>query len=130
MKTNSNMPGPIGRVVRILAGIVFLALCFKTLTGYASFLGLDLPGRTWWIAAATSFYLLPVVVNTGLNRYWGRWPQAVVFLLVCTAVAFDFFLYESLWGPPLGLLVYLLVVFVLGALGLAFILAGILAVPG
>ncbi|MHC4676935.1 MAG: hypothetical protein ACYTBZ_31005 [Planctomycetota bacterium] len=123
-------PGLFGRVVRIVAGLFLIYFFIKTITGYKSYVAYSLPGGTWWIGAAAGFYFLSDVVNIGFARSWSRWPQAVALFLALGAVVFDLFQYGNIWGPPLGMLIYILMVFVLGALGLSFLLAGILAVPG
>jgi hypothetical protein len=123
-------PGPFGRLVRIFAGLFLIYFFIETLTGYKGYVAYSLPGGTWWIGAAASFYFLSDIVNIGFARSWGRWPQAVALLLALGAVVFDLFQYGNIWGPPLGLLIYILMVFVLGALGPSFLLAAILAVPG
>jgi hypothetical protein len=122
--------GPIGRTVRLLAGIVLLFSSATVLVSYASYVGLGVPDNTWWLGSALSLFLLPRLVNVGFGRSWGRWPQAVVLLLAVVAVAFDLLRYGIFWGPPLGLLVYLLLVVVLGYFGLSFVLAAIFAVSG
>lgn len=123
-------PGPFGRVVRIFAGLFLIYFFIETLTGYKGYVGFNVPGGTWWIGAAASFYFLSDVVNIGFSRSWGRWPQAVFLVSAAAAAALNLFQYDRLWGPPLGLLIYLLMIFVLSALGISFLLAGILPVPG
>jgi hypothetical protein len=123
-------PRLLGRGIRIIAGLTLIYFFIKTLTGYKGYVGDSLPGGTWWIGAIISFYFLSDVVNIGFTRSWGRWPQAVALILALAAVTFNFIQYGDMWGPPLGLLVYLLMVVVLGYLGISFLLAGILAVPG
>ena len=106
----------------------------QVLTGYRGLLALrqgwDVPQGTWWIGAALCFYFLSNVVNRGFTRAWRWWPQLIFGLLALLAVVFDFWYYGSLWGPPLGLLLFLLMAYVLGHLGLSFLLAGVLGTPG
>lgn len=124
-------PGPVGRLVRILAGIWFFGWFFRNLIIYTKLVSLVVPTHPMlWFGVAASFYFLAEVVNAGFNRAWGRWPQLVVGLLALAAMLFDLALYGSVWGPPLGLLVFLLLVYVSGHLALSFIAAGISATPG
>jgi hypothetical protein len=102
----------------------------KTLIGYRSYISLNLPSGLWWIGAIVSFYFLPNVVNIGFTRSWGRWPQVVALLLALAATTFDILQYGKVWGPALGLLIWVLMVFVLGYLGLSLVLAAIMALPG
>jgi hypothetical protein len=102
----------------------------KTLIGYRSYISLNLPVGLWWIGALASFYFLPNVVNIGFTRSWGWRPQVVTLLLALAATAVDILQYGKVWGPPLGLLIYILMVFVFGYLGLSLVVAAIVALPG
>ncbi len=123
-------PGLLGRGIRIAAGFALLYFFIKTLTGYNSYVGFGYPGGTWWIGAIVSFYFLSEVINIGFTRSWKRRPQAFFLLLALGAAVFYILRYGEIWGPPLGLLVYILMVFVLGYLGISFFLAAIVASPG
>jgi hypothetical protein len=123
-------PGLQGRATRILFGIASLAFFGWTLANYTTLVSSGVPNVGWWIGAGWGFYLLTDVINIGFTRTWGRWPQLVVLLLALAAVALDLSIYGGFWGPPLGLLVFLLLAFVFGPLGLSFILSAIFATPG
>jgi hypothetical protein len=123
-------PGTIGRGIRFIIGLFLLYFFAKTLIGYRSYISLNLPSGLWWIGAIVSFYFLPNVVNIGFTRSWGRWPQVVALLLALAATTFDILQYGKVWGPALGLLIWVLMVFVLGYLGLSLVLAAIMALPG
>jgi hypothetical protein len=83
-----------------------------------------------WLGVALSFYFLAYVVNVGFTITWGRWLQLITVLVAMASVVLDLSVYGSFWGPPLGLLVFVLLAYVTGHLGLSFILAGLLATPG
>jgi len=123
-------PGIIGRAVRLFFGVLLIYFFVETFTSYSSYVAVGAPGGTWWLGAAISFYLLPEVTDVGFGLSWGRKSQMVALALALGAMVFDFFWYGNLWGPPLGLLVYLLMGVVLGYLGLSFVLAAIFGVPG
>ena len=141
MKTKFEKPGtfpqagPIGRTVHIVNGIVILYFFILVLQHYAGFIGLregwDVPkGVWWWIGAGYCFLLLPVMVNRGFTLEWGKRPQLVFVLLALAAAGFDFWYYGSLWGPPLSLLVVLLMAYVFAHLGFSYIVAAVAASPG
>ena len=124
-------PGPIGRAVRILGGILFLGLFILTVTSYTEIVSSDVP-TFWffWSGVAFSILVFSHQVNLGFNRICGWWPQVIVVLLAVAAVVFNLLQDGSFWGPPLGLLVFLLLALVTGQIGLSLILAASLAVPG
>ena len=102
-----------------------------TLTNFGNYIGLAVPKHPLiWLGVASSFYFLAYVVNVGFTITWGRRLQLILVAAAMAAVVLDFFIYRSFWGPPLGLLVFVLLAYVTGHLGVSFILAGILATPG
>ncbi len=123
-------PGPAGRVARIAAGIALLSLLVSNLADYRLAGDPNPPSLSWWFGVAVSFYFLDTVFAIGFCRSWGRWSQVVLLLLALVAVAFDLVQYGSFWGLPLAVLLYLLTGFVLGVIGLSFLLSAILATPG
>ena len=124
-------PGPIGRMVRIVSGCVLLYFFIVTLTSFENYFSLTVPKHPlMWLGVALSFYFLAYVVNVGFTITWGRWLQLIMVAAVLATVVLNLSIYGSFWGPPLGLLVFVLLAYVTGHLGVSFILAGILANPG
>ena len=126
--------GPMGRAIRLFNGIVILYFFLLVLQNYAGLVrlreGWDTPSSLFfWLGAAWSFLLIPHMIDRGFTLTWGPWAQLVFFIIVLGVVAFDFWHYGSLWGPLLGLLVFLLMAYVFGHLGLSYIVAGIFATP-
>ena len=124
-------PGPIGRMVRIISGCALLYFFAVTLTNFGNYIGLAVPKHPlMWLGVALSIYFLAYVVNVGFTITWGRRLQFILVAVAMDTIVLDFSIYQSFWGPPLGLLVFALLAYVTGHLGLSFILAGILATPG
>lgn len=130
-------PGRLGRALRIVAGAGSLVLCLVTLTGYAGYVSTDIPrGFGRWLGIALCVYFLSEganhsgAINRGFSRAWGRWPQAVMAFLAVAAMVYNFARYGTWWGLPLGVLIFVLVVYYTAHLGLSFVLAGILGHPG
>lgn len=124
-----NKPGVVGRLVRFLAGAVFLHFFILVMIGYESIvrLQLSIPG---WLGVAYCFYALSFAVNIGFNLEWKWWPQVIYLFLVLDAGLVSYFLFGSFFGPPLGFALLMLLVFFLGYVGFSFFLAAVLAVPG
>jgi hypothetical protein len=76
------------------------------------------------------FYFLRGVLNKGFGRSWGRWPQLMVGCLALVAIVYSLIFSGNWWGQPLGALMFVLILYVTGHLGLSFVLAGILGQPG
>ena len=127
----ANSPGILGRGVRLAAGVLLLSLCIMTLMAPRAWISDTMPQSLgMWFGAMLSFYALRGVPDKGLLRSWGRWPQFVVLSLALLAVGYNLVRLESWWGPPLGVLIFVLILYVTSHLGLSFVLAGILGHPG
>ncbi len=124
-------PGPIGRIVRIVPGIILLYLFVLILTNYKGFVGSDLPRHPLlWLGIAIGFYALPEMVGIGFGRDFGWRPRLIFGVVALAAAVFDLVQNGALWGPLLGSLIYLLLGYVTAALGISLILAGAFATPG
>jgi len=134
MSTAEPAPLVIGRTVRIVVGVVllyfFVVLIREAPHILAARSGWSVPRGSWWVGAIVLILALPSVVNGGFGRRWGAWPQLIYVLLLCGAALWDRLAYKSLWAPPLGSLILLLFLYVLGHAGLSFVVAGIAATPG
>lgn len=126
-------PGPFGRLVRLLFGVGILFSLAPSLIGGFSFFGESTTVPTailFWIAVGIGILNFNHVVNLGLGKSWGRRPQFVVLAGTAVATLLDLIFYGAWWAPPLGLFTWgwLLLMFI--PLGIAFLLAAVLATPG
>ena len=126
-------PSFIGRMIRLLNGILILILLVPSIAFSISYFSTStsVPREfLLWVAIALAFLNVNHVVNLGLGRSWGRRPQYLIVAIVMIAIALDLGIYQSIWAPPLGLFIYLWLLVEYIPLGIAFLLAGILATPG
>jgi hypothetical protein len=131
---NLPRPGAVGRLVRLLLGLLLLFFFAQVMRSAPGFLaaqkGWGIPDGDWWIVAAGCFLALSGVVNDGFGRRWGRWPQIVYLVLVVAAAIWDLAVYKVLWAAPLGFVVLLLVLYVLAHAGASFLVSAAVAAPG
>jgi hypothetical protein len=126
-------PGPIGRIARLLLGVLLLNgfIDLVIVPAYNDFVSLSPPSTPGiWITTALAFLFVADLVNITFGRSWGRWPQLVVALVGLLAVVFDRVQYGTFYGPATGLLVYVLLVWFTGFAGLSFLVQAIFATPG
>lgn len=124
-------PGWMGRIVRLLMGGALLYFLMKLLPAFDHIVGYSLPrGGLFWVGIALAFYALPLTLNPLFGRNIGRTVQLVVAGLALIAAGYDWLAQGQIWGPPLGLLAFSVLAFVLGETALAFLLAALFAVPG
>lgn len=126
-------PGPIGRTVRFVVGgflIYFFVGILRQAPGFlARQSGWRLPGGDWWFAGLICLFALPRMLKSGFDLDWKRLFLALLALAAAAFIA-DRLAYGALWAWPLGLVVLLLILFVIGYGGLSFLAAGFVATPG
>ena len=126
-------PGPIGRIVRLVLGLVLLLSAYSAAHRiYAGTppLSTSASDPTFWLAAALSFVGLRDMIDGGFGQWWGRWAQAAVLALAVAAAGIDVLWSGSVWEPALGWLVNGLMMVVLGYIGLNIVLQALIASPG
>ena len=84
----------------------------------------------FWILAAFFFWILPLVVNLGFGKSWGRRPQIVLATIVAIVGAWGLVVHGSVWTPALGWVVLVWLLYVSLHLGTSFLVATALATPG
>ena len=124
-------PGPIGRWLRILSGVLCFYFLYMVGRGYSGIVSTEFPAAiTLWLGVLFCLYGIPHVLNIGFGLNWGKWPRWVFVVIAVVAVAFSYFQNRTLWGPEVGLMIFSLLVFVLATLAPSFVLSGMIATPG
>ena len=120
-------PGPVGRMVRLLLGGFLLWNCylFLTLVGPE-----HLDNTTVLIWFAATVWLVPYVVNIGWGVRWGMWPRITLIGLWAVAGLAGWMVQGELANPALWFVLKWSSLYVMGHLGLSFVLSGIIATPG
>ena len=123
--------GLLGRGLRIVLGVSLLILGIETLLTPDDWISVTMP-RSFgmWLGAAICFHLLRGVPDKGFQRSWGRWPQLITMLLAVFIIVYNLVRTGNVWGQSLGVLIFVLIIYVAGHLGLSFVLAALLAHPG
>lgn len=125
-------PGIMGRSLRFFIGVLQIWFLTQTLPYFDRYINSQ-PTSLWipyFIGVAIAYYVLPLVVNLGFSVNWGESLRKGYLAFIAGAIIFNLFAYGNIWGAPLGLLLYLLGVYVHAHLGAAHILAGIIGTPG
>lgn len=120
-------PGPIGRLVRLVLGVVLAQFVYQWL-----FLSdhTDLTNLMVWPWVAFSFALVPYVVNIGFGVKLGAWPRVVLGLVLAGGFAAAY-LIDGTWQSAFAWEgIRWSQAYVYGHLGLSFFLSGLLATPG
>lgn len=124
-------PGPIGRLVRLILGVVcgwfIVAL---TLEGPVQIAARFPYIEDLWFWLIVALYLFSYVINIGFGRSWERWPQFAIITCAIVASITSYVTYNSFWGPPFAWFIIVWLTYVYAHLALSFVLAAILATPG
>ena len=108
-------PGPLGRLVRLGFGLLCLWYVYGLIQIWGQFLTPDGSIRPFiWNGIIIGLFLVSYVINIGYSRAWKKWP-AIVSALVFAAIAAFGYLTKGTVETHLGL---------------AFLVAGIIATPG
>ena len=124
-------PGIIGRTARLLFAVLCLYTVWSVLEHSGAFLFTTQAVLARFVVAiAFAFWLFPYVVNIGFSKAWRRRPQVAVVVLLLAAAAASWVYYGGILGPPVGLVVFVWLIYVFGHLGVSFALAFVLVTPG
>jgi hypothetical protein len=124
-------PGLVGRLVRFAFGVM-CAWYVQGLINVASQL-MDSSGhiRSFiWNGTAIGLFLVSYVINIGYSRSWKKWPaivSAVSFLIV---LGIGYFTAGVLETDLLARAMWVWILYLYTHLGVAFIIAGLIATPG
>ena len=128
----SPRPLLIGRAGQLGFGAFTLYVFAVNLVDYDAFVSTDAsdPDVLYWVAVGFAWWYFSDLVVVGFGRRSGRWPQVAVFPFAAVLVVADLVAYESAWGPPLGWGVFSFTEFFYLFIGISFLLAAVLRVPG
>ena len=122
-------PGPLGRGWRLIQGLVILYL-ISPLTALRPGGVIHVGDVGLWLGLAFTFLVANEVVKIGLGRDYGSWPRVGVVGLFALASLGDHFINGVWWGEIITLVIAAEILLVLGYLGISFLVAAALAVPG
>jgi len=124
-------PGPIGRVMRLMFGLVCAWHVANLIGVSASLLTNDGHVRPLiWNGLLPGVFLLSYVVNIGFSRDWGKRPAIVSVIVLLIFGASGYLLDGNIENGLLARAIWVWEFYVFAHLGLAFLLAGTLGTPG
>ncbi|MEE9173783.1 MAG: hypothetical protein V3U30_02265 [Thermoplasmata archaeon] len=130
-------PGPWGRVGRLVIGGLQVSATTLALLYANIFLQ---PEKAFQINLFVPIYIgissvialrwLSYMVNIAFRVTWGGRLYWVLLGLVALTLVLSLALFGAVWAPPFSLLVFLVILYTTGHLGVSHVLAAILATPG
>ena len=123
-------PGPIGRGLRLIAGLLILLAISPLIIRFRPGYTLSIDDWGPWVALAIAILAVNDVVNIGLGRDFGQWPRFGIIGLPLLGSLGDYLINVVWWGEIIALVIAAELLLVLGYLGVSFLVAAALAVPG
>lgn len=124
-------PGPIGRLVRLGFGVLSLYYVFGLWNIRYDLI--DSSGairQLLWNGIIPGLFLISYVINIGFSRAWKKWPAIASIALLLVAAGIGYLLSGDFESNILARTLQTWLIYIFVHLGLAFILAAILATPG
>ena len=123
-------PGIIGRGLRLIIGLWILFAIMPLVTQFRPGDSFGIDNFSIWFGLFMALWVSEDVINVGFGRDFGHGPRyGIIILLILGALA-DYLTQGVFWGDKLALAIAGVLVFVLGYLGISFVTAAALAVPG
>ena len=123
-------PGLIGRGLRLIFGIWILIAISPLVTELRPGEVISIDNWSIWITLAITIWVVNEVVNVGLGRDFGQWPRYGLLGFLALGSLGDYLINGAWWGEIITLVIATELLLVLGFLGISFVVAAALAVPG
>lgn len=125
-------PSLVGRGVRLALGAAILASLPGLVASFPAFRAAARAPSSpaFWALAALLVGSAHHIVDLGLGVAWGRRPRTVLLAGLALAAAAGLAVHGRLWAPPLALTLWATILVLALPLGVAFVLAALLATPG
>lgn len=124
-------PGPIGRLVRLLAGAACVYALYELTRYHDSIIQTPVSVlANIAVMLIISVLLIKDVVNIGFGRNWGRWPSYIMVGSTFLAAAIAWPVFGTADHALPGTVLWLWMMYFFAHLGISFLLSAALATPG
>jgi hypothetical protein len=124
-------PGPVGRLTRLIFGVLCLWYVNGLIQVSASLVFSDGHIRSLvWNGVLPGLFLVSYIINIGYSRAWKKWPaiaSAAAFLVIGGFSLLTSGMIETLW---LARAIWSWELYLFAHLGTAFVISGLIATPG
>ena len=124
-------PGPIGRIVRIVFGLLCVWYVTSLFALWDNLIAEDGHIRSVvWNGIIPGLFLISYIVNIGFSRAWGKRPAIVSVAAIVATTGIGFVVHGRIETEILAQILWVWEVYVFGHLGLAFLMSGLIGTPG
>lgn len=124
-------PGPVGRIVRLLFGMLCLWYVSELIAVSGTLIGADshvLP--LVWNGILPGLFLISYVVNIGFSRSWGKMPAVVSAALLSLTALVGYLSSGTVETTLFARIAWAWELYLFTHLGLSFVLAAVIGTPG
>ena len=124
-------PGPIGRLVRLLLGVLCLYGLWELATIASDFIERPielLPNLSLMILLVLCIF--NYVVNIGFGKDWNFYPILLSLLVIATVAFLSWLVSGSPSSSALGIVILIWIGYFYAHLGISFVIAAAIATPG
>lgn len=124
-------PGPVGRVVRLLLGLLCLWYMSELLAVAESLIASDghlLP--LVWNGILPGLFLISYIINIGFSRSWGKVPAVVSAAVLAVAALASYLSSGTVETYLFARVAWIWELYLFAHLGLSFVLAAVIGTPG
>jgi hypothetical protein len=124
-------PGPVGRLVRLGFGLLCLWYVYELVQVWGDYWTTDGNIRpVVWNGIIIGLFLVSYVVNIGYSRAWKKWPAIASALVLAGIAAAGYVMTGNAETEWLAQAIWLWEFYVFTHLGVAFLVASVIATPG
>ena len=124
-------PGPIGRIVRLVFGVMCAWYVQGLVDVAGQLMGADGHIRSLiWNGTPIGLFLVSYVINIGYSRSWKKWPAIFSAALFLAVAGFSYFTTGVFESELLARTMWIWATYLYAHLGAAFIISGLIATPG
>ena len=124
-------PGPVGRVVRLLFGLLCLWYVSELMDAAGSLTASN--GHillSVWNGILPGLFLISYVINIGFSRSWGKMPAIVSASVLAVAALASYLSLGTVETNLFARVTWIWELYLFGHLGLSFVLAAVIGTPG
>jgi hypothetical protein len=124
-------PGPVGRLARLAFGVMCAWYVHGLIDGASQLMDSSGHIRSFiWNGTAIGLFLVSYVINIGYSRSWKKWPAVVSAVSFLIVLGIGYFTAGVLETDLLARAMWVWILYLYTHLGVAFIIAGLIATPG
>jgi hypothetical protein len=124
-------PGPIGRLLRLVFGLICTWYVFQLLGVAGDLMGGDTHIRSIvWNGLFIGLFLISYIINIGYSRAWKKWPALISGVVFLALAGIGYVAQGTIETDLLARVVWAWEIYLFSHLGGAFVIASVIGTPG